>query len=61
MFTIFFSQGKDIFLMCTVPATEYRVFSLFWPVQAGPHPPAESISLFVIALLESVLLETKLH
>lgn len=29
--------------------------------QAELHPPAESISLFVMALLESVLLETKLH
>lgn len=62
MFTICFSQEKThFFLMCTVATTEYRVFSLFWPVQAGPYPPAESISLFVIALLESVLLETKLH
>lgn len=44
-----------------MPTTEYRVFSLLWPAQAGLYPPAESISLFVIALLESVLLETKLH
>lgn len=58
-----FSQRKEACSpppMLLVQITEYSVF-LLWPVQAELYPPAESITLFVMALLVTVLLETKLH
>lgn len=62
MFAICFSRGKETFslwcLLCNLVNVECF---LLWPVQVGLYSPAGSISLLVIALLESVLLETKLH